>query len=224
MRVVPNLYPAIERQEVVVHTPRHVTSIAELDPAEVGAVAGAWSDRAGAARDEGFAYVHAFVNEGREAGSSLPHSHSQLAWLREPPPAVAAETRRADDGCATCEWIAAELADGTRVLREAEGLALLTAYAGRLPYEMLVASAGHPAGSAFDSAQLPTALELLVDAARRLRAVEGPVPLNAWLHDGDHWHLEIVPRISVLAGLELGAEIYVNTLAPEEAAERLREG
>jgi UDPglucose--hexose-1-phosphate uridylyltransferase len=53
--------------------------------------------------------------------------------------------------------------------------------------------------------------------------VEGPVPLNAWLHDGVHWHLELLPRLSVLAGLELGAGIYVNAVPPEEAAARLRE-
>jgi len=58
---------------------------------------------------------------------------------------------------------------------------------------------------------------------RRLRAVEGPVPLNEWLHDRRHWHIEVLPRLSVLAGLELGAGIYVNTLPPEEAARRLRD-
>ena len=88
VRVVPNLYPAFDRHEVVVHAPRHVRSMAELSPEEVGAVAEAWRERAHAARGEGFGYVHAFVNEGRIAGASLPHSHSQLVWLREAPPAV----------------------------------------------------------------------------------------------------------------------------------------
>jgi UDPglucose--hexose-1-phosphate uridylyltransferase len=63
---------------------------------------------------------------------------------------------------------------------------------------------------------------LLRDAIRRLRDVEGPVPLNAWLHTGGHWHLELVPRLTVFAGLELGAGIYVNSLSPEQAAQRLR--
>ena len=63
---------------------------------------------------------------------------------------------------------------------------------------------------------------LLRDAIRRLRGAEGPVPLNAWLHTGAHWHIELVPRLTVFAGLELGAGIYVNSLPPEEAAQRLR--
>ena len=90
---MPNLYPAFERQEVVIHSPRHVETFAELATTEVAAVAQAWQARFEAAGAEGFPYVHALVNEGRAAGSSLPHSHSQLVWLREPPPAVAHESR-----------------------------------------------------------------------------------------------------------------------------------
>jgi UDPglucose--hexose-1-phosphate uridylyltransferase len=71
-------------------------------------------------------------------------------------------------------------------------------------------------------ADLVDAALLLHDAIRRLRDVEGPVPLNAWLHTGGHWHLELVPRLTVFAGLELGAGIYVNSLSPEDAAQRLR--
>ena len=78
VRVVPNLYPAFERQEVVVHSPRHVRSFAELTDDEVAAVARGVAARARAARPRLRARV---VNEGRAAGSSLPHSHSQLVWL-----------------------------------------------------------------------------------------------------------------------------------------------
>ena len=91
MRVVPNLYPALERQEVVISVPRHARSLAELDDAEVALIAEAWRARAAAAAAEGFGYVQALLNEGREAGASLPHSHTQLAWIREVPPAVAGE-------------------------------------------------------------------------------------------------------------------------------------
>ena len=70
---------------------------------------------------------------------------------------------------------------------------------------------------------LAPALHLLAEAVRRLRRLEGPVPWNAWLHNGRRWHLEVVPRLTVLAGLELGAGIYVNSLPPEQAAAALRE-
>ncbi len=223
MRVVPNLYPALARQEVVVHTPHHTRSFAELSHAEAAVVAEAWRLRAAAADAEGFPYLHALVNEGRFAGASLAHSHSQLVWLREPPPAVGAERAQAGEGgCTLCELLARERAERVRTLAEAGGFLMTAAYAGRLPYELLIAGE-HSGGSAFETGgALEAALGLLADGLRALRAIEGPVPVNAWLHDGEHWHIEVLPRLSVLAGLELGAGIYVNTLAPEEAAARLR--
>jgi UDPglucose--hexose-1-phosphate uridylyltransferase len=218
VRVVPNLYPAFERQEVVVHAPTHVRSFAELDAEQAGLVARAWRDRGRAARAEGFAYVHALVNEGRVAGASLPHSHSQLVWLRGAPPAVAAENGR---GCRLCELLQEERAAGARVVADRDGFVVLSPSAGRAPYELLIAPERHePAG--LDSEGLPAALALLARAIGALREVEGPVPWNAWLHDGGHWHLEVVPRLTVFAGVELGAGIFVTTVAPEEAAERLR--
>jgi UDPglucose--hexose-1-phosphate uridylyltransferase len=198
VRVVPNLYPAFERQEVVVHSPRHVRTFAELDDDEVAAVAAAWEARREAARAEGFAYLHALINEGAAAGSSLPHSHSQLVWLRELPPEVARET--GDPGELLHELVVA----GRGAMRAA------VHRAGRLPYETLIG------GEPFE---LAGALLLLRDVVARLRAVEGPVPWNAWLHER---HIELVPRLSVLAGVELGAGIYVNTVAPEDAAAALR--
>ncbi len=217
LRVVPNLYPALERQEVVIHVPQHARSVAELSVEDLAIVAEAWSARAAAAQEEGFPYVQAFLNEGREAGASRAHTHSQLAWLREVPPAVRAES---DD--ALPSFVRDELESGRRVIAERDGVVLLAAYAGRLPYELLIAPVEHVDASPFGSPLLATALELLGDAIRRLRALEGPVPLNAWLHAGRHWHIEVLPRLSVLASLELGAGIYINTLPPEEAAERLR--
>ena len=213
MRVVPNLYPALERQEVVISVPRHARSLAELDDAEVALIAEAW--RARAAAEPG--YVHGLLNEGREAGASLPHSHTQLAWTGEVPPAVAAEHTHAPD-CALCDLVTSN----QNVIVERDGIVVIANPAGRLPYELLIAPREHdPDGF---GARLEVALALLADAIRRLRAlVGGPVPLNAWLHTGGHWHFELLPRLTVMAGLELGAGIYVNTVDPAVAADELRD-
>jgi UDPglucose--hexose-1-phosphate uridylyltransferase len=219
--VVPNLYPIFDQHEVVVSTPRHVRSFAELTEEETAAVAIAWRERARAAREAGFGYIHALLNEGREAGASLPHSHSQLAWLPEAPPAVVAEI--AGGECAVCAQLEAELASGERLVLECDGLVVLAAYGGRLPYELLLAPREHPSGGGFESELLAPALGLVAEALRRLHAVEGPVPVNAWLHDTGHWHVEILPRLTVFAGIELGAGIYVNSLPPEVAASALRD-
>jgi UDPglucose--hexose-1-phosphate uridylyltransferase len=217
VRVVPNLYPAFEHQEVIVHTPRHVRSLAELTEAELASIATAWHRRLEAARGDGFAHPYLLVNEGREAGAGLPHSHSQLVWLREAPPEVAAELPRLQKGdCALCEV----LQDESFEIELAGDLSLRAASAGRVPYELLIAPRAHDADPGEDG--LAAALTLLRRAVLALRKQEGPVPLNAWLHTGAHWHFEVLPRLTAFAGLELGAGLYVNWLPPEEAAAQLR--
>jgi UDPglucose--hexose-1-phosphate uridylyltransferase len=200
VRVVPNLYPALERQEVAVHSRRHIRSLAELEGDEPELIAEAWQRRAAAVPG----YVHALVNEGREAGSSLPHSHSQLVWLPEPPPPRARprleQFHEQEDLVAGCPW------------------------ASRLPYETVVAPR-EPDPAGMQSPRLGAGVRLLAEIIRRLHALEGPAPLNAWLeHDEQDWRLVLLPRLTILAGLELGAGIFVNTLPPEEAAERLSSG
>lgn len=208
VRVVPNLYPAFARQEVVIHSPRHVRTFAELTDDEIGLVAEVWRART---VDEGPAYVHPLINEGRAAGASLPHSHSQLVWLPEPPPAVAVERPEA-----LTELLSAAK-EQRLVVSEADGVVAFCHPVGRLPYETLIVPAG--------DAALAAALRLLRELVARLRQAEGAVPWNAWLHhDSSAWHIELLPRLSVLAGLELGAGIYVNSLPPEQAAENLRAG
>jgi len=67
-------------------------------------------------------------------------------------------------------------------------------------------------------------LKLLAEVVRRLQRLEGPVPLNAWLEQSpNEWRLVLFPRLNILAGLELGASVFVNTVPPEEAAIRLRD-
>jgi UDPglucose--hexose-1-phosphate uridylyltransferase len=199
VRVVPNLYPAFERQEVVVHSPEHVRSFAELGDEQVHAVAEAWRRRP----DEVGGEPLAFINEGRLAGASLPHSHSQLVWT-ELPPEDLEELR--------------PLLEPHALTRRA-GVVAAIHPVGAAPYESLIAP---EAGGGGLGGGLGDGLILLRDLAQRLRAVEGRRPWNAWLHPGPPWHIHFVPRLTALAGIELGAGIYVNIVPPERAAERLR--
>jgi len=188
VRVVPNLYPAVERQEVVVHSPRHKRLFAELSDEELGFVAQVVE------RSDGFW----LVNEGRQAGSSLPHVHSQIAYVD---PVMPEESAGVADVLGREELLVAER----------EGQRAVVHFAGRLPYELLIAAD-----------EIAPALLLLRECVIRLQAVEGAVPWNAWLHRGVHPHIEVVPRLTAIAALELGAGIYVNSLDPAEAAARLR--
>ncbi len=187
---------------MVIHGSAHVRSVGDLADPSLDLIAEAWQRRA---RDIG-GCCFPILNEGREAGSSLPHSHSQLAWLPASP-VLAAERG---------------LPEVVPVL-ERDGVVAGCPVAGRVPYEALIAPAA-PEGDALRSDLLAPALRLLAELVRRLQRCERTslVPLNAWLHDGPSWHLELLPRTTQLAALELGAGVYVNPLAPEAAAERLR--
>jgi UDPglucose--hexose-1-phosphate uridylyltransferase len=211
VRVVPNLYPAFDRQEVVVHSPRHVRTFAELDDTQVDLVAEAWRLRA----ESGEGYLHALINEGKLGGASIAHSHSQLVWLPFDPPALA------DERGGLRALLADERAEGTRVVEEAGGVIAVCPSAGRVPFELLIAPLEREP-DAFASPRLATALRLVRDAIRRLRALEGAVAWNAWVHTGNHWHVEVLPRLTIPAGVELGAGIAINPLPPEDAAAALR--
>ena len=243
VRVVPNKFPAFGpwsvegdrgglfarraargRQEVVIHSPRHVRTLADLSVRELELVAEAWQARAAEAREQGFPYVQALVNEGHAAGASLPHSHSQLVWLEEEPPLLVQErgAQAAEGGCVLCRVLEEETKHRIRVVTEREGLLLLCPFAGRGPYELMVAPRECETDP-FTSPVLGVALGLAAEGIRRLRVAEGPTPVNLWVHAAGHWHLEILPRLTILAGLELGSGYFVNTLAPESAAGVLRE-
>jgi UDPglucose--hexose-1-phosphate uridylyltransferase len=209
VRVVPNRWPAFDRHDVVVHAPAHVRSFADLCDDEVALVAEAWRARRGAEPD---GYMHACVNEGPGAGATQRHSHSQLVWLDAPPPGRG-------PGCGLCAELSADPA--AYELAERDGIVLRVASAGRAPYEVVIAPRQH-AGSPFEGQALETALRLLADAVRRLRAIEGPVSWNAWLGDSAHWRLALVPRLTVAGGIEFGTGLEVNPLLPERAAAALR--
>ena len=179
----------------MIHSPDHIRSFAWLDDDHVALVAEAWERRMA---DEGGS-VLAFVNEGRLAGSSLPHSHSQLVWLDLPDEPTEQLPR---------------LLEQHPVLHRGDVVAAVHPV-GAAPYESLI-------GPHAREGELADGLLLLRDLVRRLQGLEGLRPWNAWLHPGPPWHLHVVPRLTALAGIELGAGIYVNVMPPQRAAERLR--
>ena len=203
VRVVPNLYPAFERQEVVVHTPRHARSLAELDDDELAFVAEAWRLRREAVPD---GYLHALVNEGREAGSSLPHTHSQLVWLPEPPP----ETQQRVD---RERWT---------LVAERDGLVLACPCASRLPYELVIAPARAAGGRVRGRAAARRAAAARRGGPPRARGGRRGAAQRVAPRLGRLAHRARCPRLSILAGVELGAGWWINALAPEDAAAALR--
>jgi UDPglucose--hexose-1-phosphate uridylyltransferase len=230
----PDLFasrPALGAHEVIVNAPDPVHSLAELRPEQVEAALGVWRERM--RTHAGAAYVHLIVNEGREAGASLPHTHAQLYALPFVPAAVARERERftaysdRTQGRNLLEdLLQEEVRRRERVVAVDDEAVVLCPFAARVPFHLQVVPRRPVARFADDG---PMGARMLHAALSRLGAVLGTLPpLNMWVRtaprDADRfcWRIEVLPRLAQLAGLEIGTGVHLNVLAPEDAAQRLR--
>ena len=251
VRVVPNLYPALGpapdeplprhpnpdlffashatgAHEVIVNSPRPVSTLGELTVDELTGAMQAWKERMRA--HGGAAYVHLIVNERREAGASLPHTHAQLYALDFVPAAVARERERAGAYATRTmgssllgDLVQEEVRLRDRLVAYDREAVLLAPYASRVPYQLMLAPrTPHPR---FEEDGV-TGAALLHDALNRLaRHLGAPPPLNLWVRTAPAgaWRIDVFPRLTHLAGLELGAGVNLNVVAPERAAAELRD-
>jgi UDPglucose--hexose-1-phosphate uridylyltransferase len=217
VRVVPNLYPAFERQEVVIHSPEHIRSFADVPEDHLPLIAQAWIERNEAFDRERAQFAYALINEGRLAGASLAHSHSQLVALTDPTPAETAEKTESLQELLEHD----ELVVATATAVEEGDVAALVHPFGAAPYECLIVPREPFVGLGGVGNYLAASLHLLRTLVRAVQAAEGRRPWNAWFHV-ERAHAHFVPRLTAYAGIELGAGLYVNVLPPEVAAERLR--
>jgi UDPglucose--hexose-1-phosphate uridylyltransferase len=254
VRVVPNLYPALDPQspdpppqanpdlfwaaaargahEVIVNAPDPVVSLSQLSVDQVAAAVEVWRERMRFHADA--AYVHVIVNERREAGASLPHSHAQLYALDFVPAAIARErerfgsyTTRTMGGNLLADLVQHEVRLRERIVAIDDEAVLMAAYGGRVPYQLMIAP--RTPRMRFQDAG-PSGAAMLHDALGRLaRHLGAAPPLNLWVRTAprgaEHfsWRIDILPRLTHLAGLELGAGVNLNIVAPERAAADLRD-
>jgi UDPglucose--hexose-1-phosphate uridylyltransferase len=260
VRVVPNLYPALTpaaqdppapsppdvrgqpelfsslpatgAHEVIVNGPQSVLSLAELPVEQVVMAAEAWRERMRAHADS--AYVQLIVNERREAGASLPHTHAQLYALDFVPAAVARERERASAYTTRTmgqnllgDLVAEEVRRRERIIAIDDEAVLIAPYASRLPFQMMLAPRAPRARFEDDG---PSGAALLHEGLSRLaRHLGSSPPLNLWVRTAPRgaedfcWRIDVMPRLTHLAGLELSTELNLNIVAPEDAAAALRE-
>ena len=197
--------PSAGANEVVVYSDDHQLGLADMDVARIARVIEVWTDRYAelGARDE-VDYVFVFENRGVAVGVTLHHPHGQIYAYPEIPPRMrqVLAAAEAHGGCVYCD-VVAEDAAGPRVVARSAGFLAFVPFAARFPYEVHLAPARHA----------PSLLDL--DGA-------GHEPVS-------HLHLEFTPlhrtadKLKYLAGSELGAGAFINDVAPEDAAGRLRE-
>jgi len=230
----------IGAHEVIIESPRHQDTLATMADAAVEQVLWAFRERVqDLKQDRRFRYIIIFKNHGMAAGASLDHSHSQLIAL----PIVPREVRDEVDGarthfkskerCVFCDIVRQDSQDGRRVIAENADMIALAPYAPRFPFETWILPKRHQA--LYEDTprhEYASLARLLGDVLRRMnRSLRFP-PYNLLIHSaplsepaGDfyHWHVEIIPKLTKVAGFEWATGFYLNPTSPEEAAQVLRD-
>jgi UDPglucose--hexose-1-phosphate uridylyltransferase len=224
--------PATGAHEVIINGPQSVLSLAELPVEQVVAAVDAWRERMRA--HAGSACLQLIVNERREAGASLPHTHAQLYALDFVPAAVARERERASAHTTRTmgqsllgDLVAEEVRRRERIVAIDEEAVLMAPYASRLPFQLMLAPRTPRPRFEDDG---PSGAALLHDGLCRLaRYLGSSPPLNLWVRtaplgtDDFCWRIDVLPRLTHLAGLELSSDVNLNIVAPEHAAAALRD-
>ena len=226
--------------EVIIETPDHDKDIVDLSVEQTARVLVSYRERmTDLSRDPRFRYVMVFKNQGEAAGASLEHSHSQLIATPVVPKRVQEEldgARRYQDykeRCIFCDIVRQERETGERIVLENRHFVCITPFAPRFPFECWLLPRYHQArfGELSDD-HLHDLASLLKETLQRLRVALDNPPYNYVVHTGPvmrdfdlqyHWHFEIIPKLTKVAGFEWGTGFYINPTAPEEAARYLRE-
>jgi UDPglucose--hexose-1-phosphate uridylyltransferase len=226
--------------EVVIESPEHALSITELSERSIEQVLWAFRDRMlDLKNDRRLRYVLLFKNQGEGAGATLEHTHSQLIALPVVPKRVQEEIDSAEhyyelkERCVFCDLIRQEVKSGTRVVTETDDFVVIAPYASRFPFETWILPRRHR--SHFEDAdgqQLKNLAWVLKSTLKKLERVLERPPYNLIVHTGPlqeapnnsyHWHVEIIPKLTRVAGFEWGTGFYINPTPPEEAAKFLRD-
>ena len=198
-------------------SPRHGDSFADLE--DPGEVADVWRRRLLA--NAGSAYAALFRNEGRSAGASIPHLHSQLVPLPFVPPRIAAEEKGFGeaDRCPLCHLEEAGLVE------ESESFRLVAPHASRMPWQQWLVPRRHVASMTFlrdrEIRELGTLLRSCACATREVAGAYNWTFMN-FATGTAHFYVDVMPRVTTIAGLELGTGTFVEIVDPAAAARRLR--
>ena len=234
-----DLMNGVGAHEVVIETPEHERQLRDLADQDVTEVLFAFKARILDLRnDHRFRYILLFKNQGQQAGASMEHAHSQLIALPVTPRQVQDEIDGARrhyelrERCIFCDIVAQERKDRARLVFENEEFVVFAPWAPRSPFETWIVPKRHESNfEAEPKERLGQCAQALRSTLLRLSVGLGDPPFNFILHSNPirdapsqsyHWHIEVMPALTQVAGFEWGSGFHINPVPPEEAAEFLR--
>lgn len=230
----------IGAHEIVIETPNHYEEIYNIPEKGIEEILWAWRDRMiDLSKDKRFKYILVFKNKGSQAGASLEHPHSQIIALPIVPIRVSEEVKYSKqyfeykDRCIFCDIIKQEVGERKRIVEENREFVSFVPFAPRFPFELWILPKKH----ASDYTQITKrdlsslAIVLKRTLQRFIKALDDP-PFNLMIHTAPleepnlpyyHFHIEITPRLTKVAGFEWATGFYINPTKPEDTAAYLRE-
>ncbi|MBU4589850.1 MAG: galactose-1-phosphate uridylyltransferase [Candidatus Omnitrophica bacterium] len=231
----------IGAHEVIIETPAHDKDLADLTPKEIENVISEYRARSLVLeKDDRFRYLLIFKNHGAAAGASLEHSHTQIVALPIVPKRVKEELKGAvtyfgyRERCVFCDMVAQELQDKLRVIFENRHFVAFCPFVPRFAFETWIVPKKHNQDfKSIDDKTVKSMAAILKDTLARIKKVlKDPAynfiihtaPIRDGINEEFHWHLEIMPKLTSVAGFEWGSGFYINPTSPEFAAKCLRQG
>ena len=230
----------IGAHEVVIETPYNDKSLTDLSDEEVAMGIEMFCRRSlDLKKDSRFKYILIFKNHGVLAGASIRHEHSQLIALPMVPKNVVEELNGAEryyelrERCIFCDIIRQELQDKERIVCENSDFVSFCPFVSRFPFEIHIYPKKHEVHfCALESSKRINLARALKEVLLRLKISLSDPAFNFVIHTSPlignnyeyyHWHMEIIPRISPVAGFEWGTGFYIVSTPPEVAIRYLRE-
>jgi UDPglucose--hexose-1-phosphate uridylyltransferase len=225
--------------EVIVESPLHNTTMALRDLSDIVEIVGVYRDRfVEAYTDPRVEHVIIFKNHGVGAGTSIGHSHTQLVAIPIVPlqyrDRILAAMHYFDDTgeCLICDTVKMEAGDGSRIVIDTENFITFVPYAALSPFHAWIFPKRHCASfsGVTDEEIKDVAFHLKSLLSSFYTGLEDP-DYNMVIRSSrpkdigneySHWYISIIPRLSYVAGFELGSGMYVNSSLPEESAAFLR--
>jgi len=225
--------------EVVIESPHHSLNTALYPEQQIELLLRAYKERyITLAEEPSIKYVTMFKNNGSPAGASLSHPHSQIIATPVVPPVIQDEVEGAkkyykeNKSCVYCDMVKNEIKDGSRIIYENDEFISFMPYASRSPFETWVMPKFHnDSYYKLTDRQLKSLSEVWKKVLYKIYIGLDNPPYNYFIHTSPvqektdkfyHWHMELIPKMTIMAGFELGTGMYINIAVPEQSAEYLR--
>ena len=216
VRLFPNKYPATERHEVIVESSRHDDTFDLIPPKQAAVVADMYMRRYRVLSNDA-AYVSVFKNQGLMAGATIPHLHSQILATPFIPPRV----QRESDAFARASACPLCAGSDEPLIEESAHYQWIAPQASTMAYEQWIVPKRH-AREMSEADELGELLQAATRATRHVASAYNWVFMNFPRQPAAHWYVQILPRLAVQAGFELGSGTGINVVVPEDAARHLK--